>query len=100
MNAIENKGDSSRLKNNKVRSSLFISHISIPNPSFQDRYDQIRPIMRIWRHLKMTKRSGRAHDPDGIAATALGDCAVECPACPHPDRNLPEGWNNAPPTER
>ncbi|KIM74802.1 hypothetical protein PILCRDRAFT_14111 [Piloderma croceum F 1598] len=25
-----------------------------------------------------------------------GDCAVECPACPHPERNLPEGWEDVP----
>ncbi|TDL13202.1 hypothetical protein BD410DRAFT_707921, partial [Rickenella mellea] len=25
----------------------------------------------------------------------VGECAVECPACPHPGRNLPEGWENA-----
>ena len=44
----------------------------------------------------MLKRAGRGHDPAGVAATEPGDCAVECPACPHPGRNLPEGWEDAP----
>lgn len=44
----------------------------------------------------MLKRAGRGHDPDGIKATLFGDCAVECPACPHPGKNLPEGWEKAP----
>jgi hypothetical protein len=40
----------------------------------------------------MLKRAGRGQDPAGASATALGELAVECPACPHPGRNLPEGW--------
>ena len=42
----------------------------------------------------MLKRSGRGHDPDGAGATSLGELAIECPACPHPDRNLPPEWNS------
>ena len=49
-----------------------------------------------WRHLKMLKRAGRGHDPDGVDATQPGQLAVVCPACPHPDRNLPAGWEDAP----
>jgi hypothetical protein len=56
--------------------------------------------MRIWRHLKLLKRAGRGHDPAGIDATKPGQCAVECPACPHPNRNLPEGWESATPEQR
>jgi hypothetical protein len=52
--------------------------------------------MRIWRHLKMLLRAARAHDPAGAEATAEGELVVECPACPHPGRNLPVGWENAP----
>ena len=42
------------------------------------------------------KRSGRGHDPGGIAATLPGETAVICPACPQPKRNIPEGWEDAP----
>lgn len=40
----------------------------------------------------MLKRAGRVSDPDGIAATQPGALAIECPACPHPSKNLPAGW--------
>lgn len=56
--------------------------------------------MRIWRHLKMLKRGGRGQDPHGAEGTQEGELAIECPACPHPGRNLPEGWENAPPEIR
>ena len=47
----------------------------------------------------MLKRSGRGHDPEGAAATSLGELAIECPACPHPDRNLPLNWKSGGPLE-
>lgn len=43
------------------------------------------------------KRAGRGHDPLGINGTSAGALVVECPACPHPGRNLPEGWQDAGP---
>ena len=55
-----------------------------------------RPLLRVaiqWRHLKMLKRAGRAHDEGGVAATKDGELAVLCPSCPHPGINLPEGWD-------
>jgi hypothetical protein len=53
-------------------------------------------MVRQWRHLKMLKRAGRGHDLGGVAATAEGECAVLCPACPHPGINLPNQWENVP----
>jgi hypothetical protein len=53
-----------------------------------------------WRHLKMLKRSGRGHDPSGIAATKRGELAVLCPACPQPNKNLPVGWEDVRPDRR
>ena len=41
----------------------------------------------------MLKQSGCSHDPEGAAATSLGKLAIECPACPHPDDNLPLNWD-------
>ncbi|TFK79917.1 hypothetical protein K466DRAFT_504786, partial [Polyporus arcularius HHB13444] len=61
-----------------------------------NRYKQFSHVIRLWRHLVMLKRAGRAHDPAGISATQPGSLAVECPACPHPDKNLPDGWESAP----
>lgn len=42
--------------------------------------------------MKLCKRAGRGHARGGVRATALGELAVECPACPQPGKNLPEGW--------
>jgi hypothetical protein len=52
--------------------------------------------MRMWRHLKLLKRSGQGHDPEDLSAMVPGACAVECPACPQPERNLPADWSSAP----
>jgi hypothetical protein len=51
---------------------------------------------REWRHLKLLKRSGRGHKPAGVLSTEEGACAVLCPACPHPGKNLPSDWDKAP----
>ncbi|KAG2058310.1 hypothetical protein BDR06DRAFT_980537 [Suillus hirtellus] len=38
--------------------------------------------------------AGRGHDPGGINATTAGELAVQCPVCPHPGKNLPQGWED------
>ncbi|KAG1823160.1 hypothetical protein DFJ58DRAFT_720087 [Suillus subalutaceus] len=65
----------------------------------KDRYNSFMRMIHEWRHLKMLKRSGRAHDPNGIDATAEGACTVLCPACPQPGKNLPSNWREAPPAK-
>lgn len=45
----------------------------------------------------MVKRAGRGHDIHGLNATEPGECAILCPACPQPGKNLPQGWENQPP---
>ncbi|TBU21631.1 hypothetical protein BD311DRAFT_677916, partial [Dichomitus squalens] len=62
-----------------------------------DRYKQLSHAVRIWRHLVMLKRFGRAHDLTGPDGTKPGELVVECPACLHPGQNLPPGWEAAPP---
>ncbi|KAG1884765.1 hypothetical protein F4604DRAFT_1878697 [Suillus subluteus] len=62
----------------------------------KDRYDSFTRMIREWRHLKMLKRSWRGHDPSGVDGTVEGECTVLCPACPHPGKNLPAGWKDAP----
>jgi hypothetical protein len=68
--------------------------------AIQYRYDRFLFAIRVWRHLMLAKRAGRGHDPAGVDSTKSGDCAVECPACPHPDKNLPKGWETSPETVR
>ncbi|KAF9455819.1 hypothetical protein BDZ94DRAFT_1315796 [Collybia nuda] len=60
------------------------------------RYTAFMHMIREWRHLTLLKRSGRGHDPAGVEGTKEGECAVLCPACPQPGRNLPENWEDAP----
>lgn len=57
-----------------------------------DRYKVLLRTVRQWRHMKMCKRAGRGHDIGGVLGTAQAELAVECPACPQPGKNLPEGW--------
>ncbi|KAI0042927.1 hypothetical protein FA95DRAFT_1575419 [Auriscalpium vulgare] len=63
------------------------------------RYRQLALVVRQWRFLKMLKRGGRGHDPAGVDATSPGALAVECPACPRPGVNLPDGWESAGPDQ-
>jgi hypothetical protein len=65
--------------------------------AIQYRYPEFHRAVRIWRNLLLLKRAGRGQDPAGASATALGELAVECPACPHPGRNLPEDWDSVGP---
>ncbi|KAF9029676.1 hypothetical protein BJ165DRAFT_1359234, partial [Panaeolus papilionaceus] len=44
-------------------------------------------VIRIWRHMLSLKRSGRAHSDSGASGTELGETLVECPVCPHPEKN-------------
>ncbi|KAI0038056.1 hypothetical protein FA95DRAFT_1506105, partial [Auriscalpium vulgare] len=63
------------------------------------RYKEFTRSVRLYRHIHAAKRSGRAHDPDGIRATTPGQLVVDCPLCPRPGRNLPEGWDALPEDE-
>ncbi|KAJ7209387.1 hypothetical protein B0H12DRAFT_1033950, partial [Mycena haematopus] len=62
----------------------------------KNRYHEFLRMTRQWRHIQMLKRTGRGHEPNGVANTAAGDCALLCPACPHPGINLPPRWEDAP----
>lgn len=62
----------------------------------KSRYRALLRMSLQWRHLKMLKRGGRAHDPTGVAGTRDGELALLCPSCPHPGINLPPDWQDAP----
>ena len=51
-------------------------------------------MLREWRHLRLLKRGGRAHAQTGVGGTSPGELAVLCPACPHPNINLPKNWTS------
>ncbi|KAJ7817081.1 hypothetical protein B0H13DRAFT_2242339 [Mycena leptocephala] len=64
------------------------------------RYQEFINMTRQWRNIQMLKRAGRGHETDGIATTKEGACALECPACPHPGKNLPPEWKDVPPEKK
>ncbi|KAJ7215151.1 hypothetical protein C8J57DRAFT_1440578 [Mycena rebaudengoi] len=61
----------------------------------KNRYHEWRRMTREWRNLQMLKRAGRGHDPTGPEGTKPGECALKCPACPQPGKNLPRDWETA-----
>ncbi|KAJ7346456.1 hypothetical protein DFH08DRAFT_700973 [Mycena albidolilacea] len=65
-----------------------------------NRYQIFLWMVRQWRHLLMLKHAGRGHDLSGVWGTHPGELAVDCPVCPNPKINLPEGWENAPAEDR
>ncbi|KAG2104983.1 hypothetical protein BD769DRAFT_1612896 [Suillus cothurnatus] len=66
----------------------------------KDHYSALLRMVKEWRNLTLLKRSGRGHDPGGVDATQHGACAVLCPACPQPGKNLPDGWEDTPSEDR
>ncbi|KAJ7715471.1 hypothetical protein B0H16DRAFT_1741912 [Mycena metata] len=66
----------------------------------RDRYDEFLRMTREWQHLQMLKRAGRGHDSSGVEGTGPGECALLCPACPHPGKNLPPDWEEVPPEKK
>jgi hypothetical protein len=43
--------------------------------------------------MEMFKRAGWGQDDSGVAGTGQGELALPCRACPDPEMNLPEGWD-------
>ncbi|KAG2341246.1 hypothetical protein BDR05DRAFT_977033 [Suillus weaverae] len=62
----------------------------------KDHYEAFMRMACEYQHVKMLKQAGHGHDPSGILATLQGECAVLCPACPQPGKNLPNGWELIP----
>ncbi|KAJ7715056.1 hypothetical protein B0H16DRAFT_1742273 [Mycena metata] len=69
--------------------------IKLPN-----RYPEFLRMVRQWRHIKLLKWAGRAHDPSGVNGRRSGALVIECPACLRPAVNLPPDWENAPPADK
>ncbi|KAJ7150169.1 hypothetical protein C8R43DRAFT_1128212 [Mycena crocata] len=57
---------------------------------------EFRRMTREWNNLDMLKKAGCGHNPEGIAGTPPGGCALLCPACPHPGKNIPVDFQNQP----
>lgn len=92
--ALERRTDISRVEATPVSTCKFNHRniLIVTYFKFQDRYKAFGRMFRQWAFLKRLKRSGRAHDPNGLEATKQGECAVLCWACPHEGINLPPRW--------
>ncbi|KAJ7032307.1 hypothetical protein C8F04DRAFT_1262054 [Mycena alexandri] len=68
----------------------------------RDRYSEFLRMTREWRHLQVLKRMGRIFLVAGIRRMPPGVCALLCPACPQPGKNLPPDgpWRAAPRDKR
>lgn len=66
-----------------------LSHIILP---LQYRYIELSRCVRQFRHIMLIKRGGLGHSPLPLSSSSPGSCAVECPCCPHPGRNIPDSW--------
>ena len=76
--------------------NLITSKISYVADFTKVRYTEFLRVVQIWEYLMLLKRSGRGHEREGVEGTGPGQCAVECPACPYPGRNVPLDWDNEP----
>ncbi|KAJ7105451.1 hypothetical protein C8R43DRAFT_1140778 [Mycena crocata] len=65
-----------------------------------DRYRQFQRMARQWAFILRVKRTGGAHNPNGVADIKTGEIAVVCWVCPYDDRNLPAGWRDVEPRFR
>ncbi len=70
------------------------------NNILKDRYSAFMRIVREWRHIRLMKRMGRGHESSGVSGTNEGECAVLCPACPQPEKNLPPNWKEEDESQR
>ncbi|KAK7436270.1 hypothetical protein VKT23_019234 [Stygiomarasmius scandens] len=57
----------------------------------KSRYVALKRMTHQWKHLKLLKRGGRAHDSDleRVVKTKDGQIVIKCPSCPHPGINVP-----------
>lgn len=58
----------------------------------QKRYDEFVRMARQYDHLKLLLYAGRGLSDSTIEETQEGELAVECPACPHVNVNIPSDW--------
>jgi hypothetical protein len=57
-------------------------------------YHELRRMSRVWRWMKKLKWAGFGHKARDIQEPAAGELANFCPACPQPEINLPEKWED------
>ncbi|KAJ7178238.1 hypothetical protein C8R46DRAFT_1346442 [Mycena filopes] len=92
--SLESKCSMSEFYNSLVR---LTNNTGEPPPS---RYQEFINLTREWRNLEILKRGACGHDTSGIDGAKPGSCALECPACPHPGKNIPPDWKSVAPEKK
>ncbi|KAL0958884.1 hypothetical protein HGRIS_014200 [Hohenbuehelia grisea] len=59
------------------------------------RYRAFGRMVNEFQHIRLMKHAGRGNLSNGVETTGPGDLALRCAACPDPEENLPEDWQNA-----
>lgn len=54
----------------------------------QYRYNEFTLVFRLWVDLRRVRRGGGAHICGRFDALTPGSLAIDCPACPHPGKNM------------
>jgi hypothetical protein len=55
---------------------------------YQDRYDEMGRVFRVWIHLSTLRRRGQAHGSDKVIPLWGDSLAIRCPACPQVHLNV------------
>lgn len=90
---LQHMTDVTGLKKNYVRGSPFAVRAVVTKMNLQDRLKPFLRVVRMWRFLKLLKRAGRGHVPDGTKNIPPGNLCLKCPACAKPGYNTPENWD-------
>jgi hypothetical protein len=55
---------------------------------YQDRYDEMGRVFRVWIHLSTLRRRGQAHGFHKVIPLLGDSLAISCPACPQVHFNV------------
>ncbi|KAG5349676.1 hypothetical protein C0989_002409 [Termitomyces sp. Mn162] len=89
---ISSDGRGDKPKNECAHCIVFLAGLNTP----KNRYESLVLMIRQWHYLKMLERRARRHEKNGLATTTPGSCTVECPACSHPEKYMPDNWKDTP----
>jgi hypothetical protein len=92
--------DTFRLANLEMKASAYqYFHLirrltSKTTTNVPDLYADLRKVSRAWRWMKKLKWAGFGHKTADPMTPAAGELTIFCPACPQPNKNLPEDWKS------
>ncbi|KAJ7155297.1 hypothetical protein C8R46DRAFT_910682, partial [Mycena filopes] len=94
--SLESKCSMSEFYNSLVR----LTNNTGEPPLVFARYQEFINLTREWCNLEILKRGACGYDTSGIDGVKPGSCALDCPACPHPGKNIPPEWKSVAPEKK